>query len=74
MANIYKFSNEDINKFCSMLRKGSCPYEYMNTWERFKERSLPDKKELYRDTKIETLQVLIISPLKRMKKLRNERS
>ena len=57
-----------------MLRKGFCPYEYMNTCERFKKTSLPDKKELYRDTKMETLQVLIISPLKRMKKLRNERS
>ena len=27
--NTYKFSNHDINKFISLLRKGVYPYEYM---------------------------------------------
>ena len=42
--NIYQFCNEDINKFVLLLRKGVYPYEYMNSWERFNEASLPDKK------------------------------
>ena len=27
-----------------MLRKGVYPYEYMDSWERFNESPLPDKK------------------------------
>ena len=41
---IYKFCNGDLNKFVLLLRKGVYPYEYMDTWERFDETSLPDKK------------------------------
>ena len=43
-ANTYEFSNGDINKFILLLRKGVYPYEYMDSWERFNETSLPDKK------------------------------
>ena len=43
-ANIYKFCNEDINKFILLLRKYVYLYEYMDSWERFDETSLPDKK------------------------------
>ena len=32
------------NKFILLLRKGLYPYEYMDSWERFDETSLPDKK------------------------------
>ena len=42
-ANIYEFSNENINKFILLLRKGVYPYEYMNSWERLNETSLLDK-------------------------------
>ena len=42
-ANIYEFCNGDINKFILLLRKGAHPYEYMDSWERFDETSLPDK-------------------------------
>ena len=41
-ANIYVFCNGDINTFILLLRKGVYPYEYMNSWERFNETSLPD--------------------------------
>ena len=42
-ANIYEFCNENINEFILLLRKGVHPYEYMDSWERFDEKSLPDK-------------------------------
>ena len=42
--NIYQFCNGDLNKFVLLLRKGVYPYEYMDSWERFDETSLPDKK------------------------------
>ena len=29
--NIYKFCNNDINKFILLLRKGGYPYEYMGS-------------------------------------------
>ena len=30
-----------------LLRKGVYPYEYINSWERFDETSLPDKENFY---------------------------
>ena len=41
---IYKFCNGDLNNFVLLLRKGVYPYEYMDSWKRFDETSLPDKK------------------------------
>ena len=43
-SSTYKFCNGDINKFILLLRKGVYPYEYMYSWERFNETSLPDKE------------------------------
>ena len=43
-STIYGFRNEDINKFILLLRKGVYSYEYMDNWEGFDEKSLPDKK------------------------------
>ena len=45
--NLYQFCNEDINKFVLLLRKGFYPCEYMDSYERFNETSLPDKKSFY---------------------------
>ena len=45
--NIYKFCNEDLNKFALLLRKGVHPYEYMDSWEKFNEESLADKEYFY---------------------------
>ena len=45
--NIYQFCNGGINKFVSLVRKGIYPYEYMDSWERFDETSLPNKKAFY---------------------------
>ena len=30
-----------------LLRKGVYPYEYMDSWEKFNEKSLPDKESFY---------------------------
>ena len=41
--NTYQLSNNDLNKFALLLKKDVYPYEYMDSWKRFKEESLPDK-------------------------------
>ena len=45
--NTYNFCKDDINKFVVLLQKGVYPYEYMDSWERFSEISLPSKKDFY---------------------------
>ena len=54
-ANIYELCNEDINKFNFLLSKGVYPYEYMNSWERFDETSLPDKEAFYSSLSMEDI-------------------
>ena len=44
--NVYQFCNGDTNKFVLLLRKGVDRYECMDSWEKFNETSLPDKKKL----------------------------
>ena len=43
----YQICNNDRNKFELLLRKDVYPYEYMDSWKRFKEESLPDKESFY---------------------------
>ena len=45
--NTYSFCNNDLNKFILLLRKGVYPYEYMASWEKFNETSLPSKEDFY---------------------------
>ena len=47
LFNTYQLCNKDLNKFALLLRKGVYPYEYMDSWKRFKEESLPDKESFY---------------------------
>ena len=54
-ANIHEFSNADINKFILLLRKGVYPYEYMDSWERFDETSLPDKEAFHSNLNMEDI-------------------
>ena len=43
----YQLCNKDHNKFMLLLRKGIYSYEYMDSWQRFDEESLPDKEYFY---------------------------
>ena len=54
-ANTYEFCNGDINKFILLLKKRVYPYEYMDSWERFNETSLPDKKAFYSELNLEDI-------------------
>ena len=45
--NTYSFCNSDLNKFILLLRKGVYPYEYMDSWEKFNETSLPSNEDFY---------------------------
>ena len=51
----YNFCKGDINKFVMLLRKGVYPYEYMDSWEKFDETSLPPKKDFYSELNLEDI-------------------
>ena len=38
-----------------LLRKGVYPYEYMDSWERLNETSLPDKEAFYSSLNLENM-------------------
>ena len=48
--SIYQFCNGDLNKF-----KGVYPYEYMDSWERFDETSLPNKEVFYSNLNLQNI-------------------
>ena len=48
----FKFSNNYINKFTLLLRKGVYPYEYMDDWGKFNERNIPEKEQFYSNLNI----------------------
>ena len=54
--NTYSFCNNDLNKFILVLRKGVYPYEYMDSWEKFNETSLPIKEDFYSHLNKEDIQ------------------
>ena len=53
--NTYRFCNRYLNKFSLLLRKGAYPYEYMDSWGRFKETELPDKESFYSELNKESI-------------------
>ena len=53
--SMYQFCNGDLNKFVLLLRKGVYPYEDMDSWEKFNETSLQDKKALYSNLNLEDI-------------------
>ena len=54
-SSTYDFCGDDINKFIVLLRKGVYPYEYMDSFERFSEASLPDKDAFYSNINMESI-------------------
>ena len=51
----YSFCNDDLNKFILLRRKGVYPYEYMDSWEKFNETSLPSKEDFYSNLNMEDI-------------------
>ena len=72
-ANTYAFCNEDINKFILLLRKGVYLYEYMDSWERFDEKSLPDEEAFYSSLNMEDIADVDYRHVKRVLKYFNNK-
>ena len=54
-ASTYKFCNNDINTFITLLRKGVYPYEYMDGWDKFNEKLIPSKESFYSSLTLENI-------------------
>ena len=57
-SSIYQFCDGDLNKFVLVLRKGVYPYEYMDSWEKFNETTLPPKDAFYSNLNLEDITVM----------------
>ena len=53
--NTFKFSDNDINKFVLLLRKGVYPYEYIEDEDKFNETTLPKKETNYSKLNMEDI-------------------
>ena len=53
--HVYQFCNGVHNKFALLLRKGVYPHEYIDSWERFNETSLPPKEAFYSELDLEEI-------------------
>ena len=62
----------DLNKFVLLLKKGVYPYEYMDSWEKFNETSLPDKEAFYSNLNKEA--ITDEDYAKSMESIRNKKS
>ena len=67
-ANIYKFCDKDTNKTILLLREGVYPYEYMNSWKRFNEISLPKRELFYSSLNLENITEVDYSMQKKNRK------
>ena len=52
---MYKFCNGDLNKLFLLLRKRISPYEYIDSWERFDEKTIPYKEAFYSELNLENI-------------------
>ena len=55
LKKTYSFCNSGLNKFILLLRKSVYPYEYMDSWEKFNETSLPSKEDFYSNLNMEDI-------------------
>ena len=68
-ANTCEFCNKDIKTLILLLRKGTYPYEYIDSWERFDKTSLPDKEAFYSSLNMEGIASLDYRHAKRVYKV-----
>ena len=54
-SNVYEFCGYDMNKFMILLRKGVYSYEYMDEWDKFNEKELPNKGSFYSNLTMEDI-------------------
>ena len=54
-ANIFKFCDNDFDKFIMLLRKGVYPYEYIDGWDKFNEKIIPSKDSFYSNLTLENI-------------------
>ena len=57
-ANTYKYCGGDDEHFRLLLRKGVYPYEYMDSFERFKEPALPSIDRFYSELNLQDISKL----------------
>ena len=57
-----------------LSRKGVCPFEYMNSWERFDEIFLPDKEAFYSELNMEDISDVDFRHVKRVFKIFNNKN
>ena len=55
LSSVYQFFNGNLNKFVMLLGKGVYPFEYMDSWEKFNETTLPPKKDFYSNLNLEDI-------------------
>ena len=54
-SSTYEFCDKNLNKFIMLLRKGVYPYEYMDGWNKFNEKSIPCKESFYSSLTLENI-------------------
>ena len=54
-STLYKFCIGDLNKLFLLLRKGIYPYQYLDSWERFDENTIPHKEAFYSKLNLENI-------------------
>ena len=57
------FSNNNNNKFILLLQKGVYLYEYIDDWQKFSKRSLPEKEDFYRKIFMHYCQLMYLKTL-----------
>ena len=53
--SVYQFCNGNLSKFVLLLRKGVYSYEYMDSWEKFDETTLPHKEAFCSNLNLEDI-------------------
>ena len=52
---LYQFCNGDLNTFFLLLRKGIYLYEFMDSWEKYDENTIPSKEAFYSEFNLENI-------------------